>query len=318
MKISLVIPTYGRVSSLSECLSSLESCKSRPDEVLILDQNDNENFKLNGKRISAAQKAMPETSFRQIHLEVKSSVRARNIGIQKSTGDIIVFSDDDIEYSEDNFSYLREAFSDNENALIGAEDLLFGKGKFSLFSYLFDLKKINPRSRGYYTRSMIGRLPQKIKEKTLTNWAMGYCFAVRKADILESGIFFDERMKRYSYAEDLDFTLRICRYIKAHGKASFYSNRFSVKHHCSKEYRIPSLEHLLSFFGNRYYLIKKNGSWIDLLFFYLSNVGYALIFRLTKSQEEYKTLKKSYHLFLANKHLIKKGTLDYVGFIESK
>ncbi len=318
MTISLIIPTYGRPQTLSNCLGSLKSCSSLPDEVLILDQSEAEHYAANKQTISSMQKDLPKTNFRHIRLTIKSSASARNIGIKESGGDILVFSDDDIEYGEDNFKYLREAFVNSSVSLIGAKNLLSEKGKFSIFSYLFDLKKVNPLSKGYYTKSMLGRCPENMKEMTPTTWAMGYCFAVRKADVIASSISFDQNMTRYCYAEDLDFTMRLCRYAKANKKVTFYSNKFYVKHHCSKEYRIPTVEHQLSFLGNRYYLIKKNGLWFNVPFFYLTNLGFLFIYRLNSQTEDYAVFKKAKKVFSKNKKTIGAGNLDYVKLLKEQ
>ncbi len=312
MTISLIIPTYGRPQALSNCLASLKSCSALPDEVLILDQNEDEYYISNEQTISSLRNDLPKVDLRHIRLTIKSSTNARNAGIKESNGDILVFSDDDIEYGKDNFAYLRKAFGDSAVSLIGAKDALMEKGKFSIFSYLFDLKRINPHSKGYYTKSMLGRFPNSIKEITPTTWAMGYCFAVRKADVINSSILFDQNMTRYCYAEDLDFTMRLCRYAKANKKSTFYSNRFCVKHRCSKEYRIPSIEHQLSFLGNRYYIIKKNGLWFNVPFFYIANLGFLLIYKFNRPKEDYISFKKAHRVFFKSKKTIGTGNLDYI------
>lgn len=312
MKITLIIPTYGRTKSLGNCLASLATCQYPPDEVLIIDQNGGDNYSENEAGIALVQKAMTSVLFKHVFAKEQSLTAARNLGIKESTGDVLVFSDDDVEFMPDSFSCLRSFFSDEGNCLIGAQDLLIEKKGASIFSYLFDLKEINPHPCAYYTKSMLGRLPKKVGERSKAKWAMGYCFAVRKNDVIQSSVFFDENMKRYAYGEDLDFTMRLCRYAKSNKKNCFYTNKFPVKHHSSMEYRIPSIETLLSFFGNRYYILKKNKLRFNIPFFYLSNIGYFLVYKLTRQKEDRLNLKKAYRLFKRNRKAIEGGDLDYV------
>lgn len=316
MNISLIIPTYNRPDALYACLSSLIKNTRLPDEILIIDQSADEFFDKNKSTI----RELLGDNFHNINIKhekvsFQSLTAARNYGIKNSSNEIIVFSDDDIEYMDNTFCVVDSIFSNPEIAFAGAIDLLTPEQKFSPLSYFFDLKEINLFSKGYITKGCLGRFPKKIKNITSTQWGMGFCFALRKAYVLEGNIWFDENMRRYAYAEDLDFSMRYCRYLKKKGLKSIFKNDFCVKHHVSKEYRIPSAEFYLSYFGNRYYIIHKNCHKYRVLFFNLSNFGLKLVLMIRKKNEEIAVYNKAKRIFKSNKKRIANGELDYQGMI---
>lgn len=312
MNISLIIPTYNRPEALSLCLKSLSTCVKLPNELIVVDQSSNEVFAKNKQAIVDLLTG-DVTSMKIKHLKVdfQSLTAARNYGIKNSSEEIIVFSDDDIEYMENTFLVIESIFSNSSISFAGAIDLLTPKQRFSPLSYLFDLKEINIFSRGYITRSCLGRFPKVVKSMTNTQWGMGFCFALRKSYIFEGDLWFDEKMSRYAYAEDLDFSMRYCQYLKKKDLKSIFSPDFCVKHHVSKEYRIPSTEFYLSYFGNRYYIINKNCRKYRIMFFNLSNIGLKLILLLKKKKAEIAVYKKAKKIFKINKTRIASGDLDY-------
>ena len=91
MKFSLVIGTLGRVGSLVSVLNSLLLQNYKNFEVIIVDQNpDNLLFEIIQQFIG---------KIKIIHLRCMPGLsRARNLGIEFSTGDIIAFPDDDCWY----------------------------------------------------------------------------------------------------------------------------------------------------------------------------------------------------------------------------
>ena len=142
-----------------------------------------------------------------------------------------------------------------DNALYG------GKNKDNqlkaFVSTLFGLKKFW-RNDGYVIRgSMRGRYAVGITNKVPTEWAMGYFFSVKKSLCDKCTIQFDENLKRYAYAEDLDFSIRYCEKAKIGGRACILNPEIYVDHLASKEWRTPSKEATLYAIANRRYLSYK-------------------------------------------------------------
>lgn len=304
MTFSVIIPTLNRPSSLNECLLSIKKCNLKPDEIIVVDQSDNAETK------KVIDKFSNELSINYIKLKIKSSTVSRNIGIKSATKDIIVFSDDDIEYQPDFFDVISKIYDDKSIGLLGSFDELtcHQASKYPSFaSYLFDFKEIHFKNKGYVTNSFLGRLP-KFKSGNLikTDWAMGYCFSIRREFAIEGKILFDEKLTGYAYAEDLDYTFRYIKYLKSKGMTAYYSPNLLVKHHVSQEYRIPSEKFYLSYLSNRYYLIFKNKKHKRLFFFYLTNLGLRVLLSF-KKDGAIKNYKKATKIFKKSKRSIKKG-----------
>lgn len=90
MKISIVIPTYNRPNLLNRCLSSLLTQDIGPEyEIIVVSDGLDE----------ASQKAIAAFGSKVIkHFELethKGPAAARNLGVQKSSGELIMFTDDD-------------------------------------------------------------------------------------------------------------------------------------------------------------------------------------------------------------------------------
>ncbi|PIP16340.1 MAG: hypothetical protein COX46_02860, partial [bacterium (Candidatus Ratteibacteria) CG23_combo_of_CG06-09_8_20_14_all_48_7] len=91
--VSIVIPTYKRHISLQKLLLCLEKGGSSlaSTEILVVDQKPESPFKLDH-----LPSAIRENTRYFLIEDFTSSPRARNFGIRKSKGDIIIFCDDDI------------------------------------------------------------------------------------------------------------------------------------------------------------------------------------------------------------------------------
>ncbi len=94
--LSVVIPTYNRAKYLGRALDSLREQDFPPAdfEVVIIDDGSNDNT----ARLVENYDGLDCRYFRQEHSGVSA---ARNLGIEKSAGEIIVFFDDDARADKD-------------------------------------------------------------------------------------------------------------------------------------------------------------------------------------------------------------------------
>jgi len=95
MRISVIIPTYRRVKDLERCLKGVLAQSRAADELLIVIRKDDSET---AKYIKNA--AVPDT-LKIVYIEEEGQVAAMNAGIEKATGDVLVFLDDDAVPSED-------------------------------------------------------------------------------------------------------------------------------------------------------------------------------------------------------------------------
>ena len=96
MKFSIIIPIYNVEKYLKKCLSSVVNQTYKNFEVIIvIDKCDDNSEKI-------ADKYIKKYGWTKIYEEHTGLAKARNIGIQKATGDYIVLLDSD-DYLENDF-----------------------------------------------------------------------------------------------------------------------------------------------------------------------------------------------------------------------
>jgi GT2 family glycosyltransferase len=102
--VSLVICTRDRPAQLAQCLRSLQQLAPPPDEIVVVD---------NAPTSNATQQIMAQFPHVRYVLEPRPGLSvARNTGIQQATGEIIVFTDDDVEVHPLWLARLRSGFHD--------------------------------------------------------------------------------------------------------------------------------------------------------------------------------------------------------------
>ncbi len=109
-KFSLIMATYGREQEVNEFLRTiLESDYDKNFiEIIIVDQND----KIDLKPIINKYESLLNIIY--IKSDRKGLSYNRNIGIEKATGDIIAFPDDDCEYIKDTLTVVNNYFDNND------------------------------------------------------------------------------------------------------------------------------------------------------------------------------------------------------------
>ena len=258
--ISVIIPTYNRTTVLFDTIRSIVSGVQRPEEVIIVDQTI--------PAISFPKDLLnmiDEGRLTVLHETIPSLTRSRNIGLRCASNDIVLFCDDDILIDNNTIKNLYQKMSQKNIALIAGitkdENSLFvGKsdvGIKSIISTVMGLKKFW-RKDGYVIRgSMRGRYATNIVSPTKTEWAMGYFFCIKKSFCVENNIWFDEKLIRYAYAEDLDFSLRYCMAADKRNFRTIVDPTLYVDHLASKEWRTPSRAAAFYTVINRRYLSYK-------------------------------------------------------------
>ena len=94
MDASIIVCTYNRAESLKDTLAALAALKAKPDfewEVLVVDNNSRDHTR---QVVEAAQHDWPR--LRYVFEPAQGLSHARNRGIAESTGEVILFTDDDV------------------------------------------------------------------------------------------------------------------------------------------------------------------------------------------------------------------------------
>ena len=113
MRFSVVIPTMRREEILAETLASLETCDPCPDEVIVVDSDDEGSSR---PVVTAFDRVVP-LAVRYLRA-APSLTRQRNLGIDDASGEIVVFFDDDVSVRPDIFARLDEVYRDER--VVGA------------------------------------------------------------------------------------------------------------------------------------------------------------------------------------------------------
>ncbi|BBU41183.1 glycosyl transferase [Aeribacillus pallidus] len=202
MKISLIVATKNRVKELEKLFDSLLKQSYKNFEVIVVDQNEDDRVV----------KICNKYSDLDIIL-VKSKPglsRARNIGLQLVTGDIIGFPDDDCIYNNDTLEYVKNFFSNSNKYVFLTGRSVDEQSKTSGANFL--------------TKS------QEINKKNIWKTAISYTIFVKR-EILTNIPLFDESLgvgsgTIFGSGEETDFLLNI---IKKSYKG-YYDANFTIIH----------------------------------------------------------------------------------------
>lgn len=89
LRASIVIPTYNRGELLLLTVGHFLGQLSENDELVVVDQSDKPSLSLQNT-------SAPKGLFRYLHIEEKGLPNARNVGVENSSGAIVIFCDDDV------------------------------------------------------------------------------------------------------------------------------------------------------------------------------------------------------------------------------
>lgn len=105
LRTSVIICTMDRPDDLGRALQSLQSQTLLPDEVIIVDASRNDRSEA---PIPEAFQSLP---IRYFHTRTPGLTRQRNIGIRESTGDVLLFLDDDVILEPEYIEHVAAAFA---------------------------------------------------------------------------------------------------------------------------------------------------------------------------------------------------------------
>jgi glycosyltransferase involved in cell wall biosynthesis len=107
IKFSLILATVGRVEELEKFLQHLDLQTYRSFELIIVDQNPD--------GILDSLIRQYQGMFPLLHLRWEKGLsRARNVGLQRVSGDIVAFPDDDCWYAPDTLEWIARKFSQDQ------------------------------------------------------------------------------------------------------------------------------------------------------------------------------------------------------------
>ena len=319
MEVSVIIPTYNRTEELKEALESIIEQTMLPKEVLIVDDSEHDEIQ------NLVKQKKNEFEFKGITLKYirnekeRSLTIARNIGIEHSAGDIILFLDDDVILEKEYIEEILRVYEEKPNALgvQGYITNMFSRDTIPKMRYIMgrifflwypenDKCRVQPAAPTY---------PSSLERTIECQWLVGANQSYRREIFKE--FRFDENLKRYSYKEDLDFSYRV---YKRYPDTLYITPHAKLIHRGSIAARLPKKRATLMQIIYSYYFFYKNidQSLKNKLIFLWSMIGelfiQTLILIIKPSKPHLlrvKYLIESYIMTLKHIKEIKKGNLEF-------
>jgi GT2 family glycosyltransferase len=206
VRFSVVIPTLNRLEPLRATLESLRAADPPPHEILVIDADDGQSAR--ELVLGLQDGAVP---LHYVHSE-PSLTKQRNVGIDRASGDVIVFLDDDVTLPHDLFAKLQRAYDADD--VVGATGWVVEphapprRGGPSSFAR----RLLLPGSRrrpGRFTRYGYPHYVVVMDGPADVEFMPGCFMSARRQDAAE--VRFDEHLGAYALAEDEDFSYRLSR-----------------------------------------------------------------------------------------------------------
>lgn len=203
LSLTVVIATLGRPEPLERALDSLAASELRPDEVLVVDGDENR-----GAEPVVTRRQGGPLAVRHVPAP-RGLTRQRNVGLDASRGDVVLFLDDDARVRPETLGLLMAAYRDAD--VVGATGRVVEPasnrvgGKSSRVRALL-------RGRGRDGTFTAAGYPRRLVDESVTTsieFMQGAFMSARTA--LAREVRFDERLSGYGLAEDEDFSCRLAR-----------------------------------------------------------------------------------------------------------
>jgi glycosyltransferase involved in cell wall biosynthesis len=203
MRFSVVIPTMNRPEPLRRTLESLRDADPRPAEAFVIDSSQEGAAR---ETVEAFRDGPVPLTY--IHTE-PSLTRQRNIGIDETSGDVVVFFDDDVRLPSDLFAKLERAYADP--TVVGATGWVTEPQPIRAGGPASLLRRFavagSRKHAGRFTR--YGYPRYVVAEDTVDEVEfMPGCFMSARRQ-LAAQVRFDENLGAYALAEDEDFSYRL-------------------------------------------------------------------------------------------------------------
>jgi GT2 family glycosyltransferase len=256
--ISVIIPTYGREEPLRDTLKDVLKQDYPTFEVLVVDQT----AKHEPETQACLEQLVREQKISWYCLDWASLPGARNYGVRRASGEIIVFIDDDVQMPE---GYLKAHAANYERAEIGAvagrvldrmklaDSKWAHKGDSPYTVEDLPPEAMDPGIAWYHIDLVHTIKPQQVIS------ARGCNMSYRREIFTKHGIWFDERFRGSAVREESDFCLRL----RKTGYKIWYDPEAYLVHLGEEtggchDISTRSLEYQLMFYHNHFLMALKN------------------------------------------------------------
>lgn len=258
--VSVVVPTYNRPQALLETVRSLLEQQYAASEIIVVDQSEDvpESVELFFRRDHVVK-------LRYIRLEQPSLPKARNVGIQQASGDVVLFVDDDVVPLHDDF-ILRHVVNFTDPRVVGVAGRVIEDGVES---------HSGPALRVSRWGTISGNPDSTLRTRSDT--MKGCNMSFRREAAIRAGLFSNEIIGTAQF-EDAEFALRLQ---KVSGKQIIFDPEAGLHHRrvptggCGSR-QVSALERHFSRFHNMTVTCLRNPRKINPLFFLMGRMMSAI------------------------------------------
>jgi glycosyltransferase involved in cell wall biosynthesis len=191
ISVSVVVPTRNRPDHIGPCIESILANQTPNIEIVVIDQSDDDSSKL----ALASQLADPR--LRHEPTSSRGAARARNVGIERTSGALIAFTDDDCRVPPDWVARIANVFENEPEA-----GVVFGRvaipEHLKGLGFAADFEPAQREHRGSYPTAT-------------ETWGIGANMSVRRTVFEQLGLF-DGLLgpgSAFKAGEEVDFAIRV-------------------------------------------------------------------------------------------------------------
>ncbi len=250
--ISVIIPTYGREGPLKNSIADVLK-QDYPDfEVIVVDQTQQHT-----PRVEAYLRQQANLGkIRWFCVRWANLPGARNYGVRRAKGDILLFIDDDVQIPPD---YLAAHARNYQRLAVGAvAGRVFDRMKLADAKPGLEIEDLPPEASdpgiAWYHLDLVHTVkPQRVIS------ARGCNMSYRREIFTKYNIWFDERFRGSAVREESDFCLRI----RKTGYQIWYDPEASLVHLGEEtggchDITTRSLQYQVTFYHNHFLMAQKN------------------------------------------------------------
>lgn len=208
MKISIIIPTYGRPVSIKNAINSLllQEIEKYDTEILVIDNNTQNELADDLYSYCLSLKG----KLRYIREPSPGLGAARHKGVQEAKGEILIFIDDDVEVSAGWINAIHKAFKDSKVGMVGGPSI--PKFTSSIPAWFWNFVSETPY--GGWMNSWLSLLDIGKTVKGISpNYIWGLNFSIRRELLLSCNGFhpdiLPERFQRWQGDGETGLTMKV-------------------------------------------------------------------------------------------------------------
>lgn len=207
--LSVIIPTYNRLDDLTRCIRSILSQSRLPEELIVVDDGDlgdmplREECERTGIRCLYEKKAGP-----------RGQTDSKNQGVRDSSGEVLIFLDDDTELLPGFIEALAAPYEDDDSigGVAGTIENMEPLRGLEFVRYVFDCLFLTSGFREGRTLPSgfcvdFGRTPFPIRRPRDVEIFPGGAASYRREAFED--FRFTSRYRDYAFGEDKDFSYRV-------------------------------------------------------------------------------------------------------------